>query len=391
MKIKRYVGSDMRHALRAAKEALGADAVMLSNRAVAEGVEITVAVDYDEEAIAKMPSSDDLGGIGRHADAVHRQAATAADAGPEVLEDMRRQLSDLRGMLEGELSQLAWREMARRQPLRAALVARLQGLGLSRDLCMQIAKQAATGSNLKEAWKLALRRLASMLIEGGEDILERGGVVAIVGSTGVGKTTTVAKLAARFALRNGRKQVGLISTDCFRIGGQEQLDTFGRIIGVPVLSANSADNLARAIEELKGRKLILIDTAGMSQRDLGLAQQFATLRGAGRDVKTYLTLSATSQRSITDEVVKTFSKVPLAGAIVTKTDETASLGPVLSVLVGRKLPVSYIGNGQRVPEDMQPARRVELVKSALRLMEQVGWESPAPPPLNSRGRTSAHG
>ncbi len=350
MKIKRYTAGDVRTAMKQLREELGPDAVILSNKKVDGGTEIVAAVDYDERAVIAS---------------ARQQVPEADEQGIEhSLADLYRELSNLRGLLEGELSQLAWRETAGKSSSWSALYNRLAGLGLPKGLCEELLAALPVTADLESGWQNLLSRLADRLAVTGDRLLNEGGVVALVGSTGVGKSTTIAKLAARFALRHGRNQVALVTTDCYRIGGQEQLETFGKILGVPVVMATNEMDIRAALDALANRKLVLIDTAGMSQRDLRLSEQFSTLQNVGYDIQSYVVLSATSMPAVVNEVVSTFDKDQLAGAIVTKVDESTSLGPVLSALIKNRLPVSYIGNGQRVPEDIIPARADVLVNTA---------------------------
>ena len=190
----------------------------------------------------------------------------------------------------------------------------------------------------------------------------------MIGPTGVGKTTTVAKLAAEFAKRHGTDQVALITTDSYRIGAFEQLATFGRIIGCPVKQAKDSDELALLLNQLQQRKLILIDTAGMSQRDVRLAEKLASLVHNSRvKIKSYLVLSATAQARVMQESVTHFKRIPLSGCIFTKLDECLSLGEVINVAIANALPVSYLTNGQRVPEDIAVADAPKLVQQAEKL------------------------
>jgi len=191
----------------------------------------------------------------------------------------------------------------------------------------------------------------------------------------VGKTTTIAKLAARFALRHGARSLALVSTDSYRIGAQEQLVTYGRLLGVHVQIADDRQALEHALRSLSDRRLVLIDTAGMSQRDMRLAEQFEMLEGAGVPVATYLALSATHQQAVLEETLSAFGRVRLRGAVVTKVDEAASLGGVLGALVEHRLPIAWVCDGQRVPEDLQPARAQNLVNRAVALMQQHGQET----------------
>jgi flagellar biosynthesis protein FlhF len=184
----------------------------------------------------------------------------------------------------------------------------------------------------------------------------------------VGKTTTVAKLAAQFAKRHGADQVALITTDSFRIGAYEQLATFGRIIGCPVKQVKDSEELALLLNQLQQRKLILIDTAGMSQRDVRLAEKLASLVHNSRvKIKSYLVLSATSQARVMQETVEHFKRIPLAGCIFTKLDECLSLGEIINVAIQNALPVSYLTHGQRVPEDIEMADAKTMVAKAEQL------------------------
>jgi flagellar biosynthesis protein FlhF len=207
-----------------------------------------------------------------------------------------------------------------------------------------------------------------------EQILQKGGVVALVGPTGVGKTTTAAKLAARYAMRHGSSKVALITTDSYRIGAQEQLRSFGELIGVPVYAVNSADELHTTLHSLQDRELVLIDTAGLSQRDRQLLEQLAILRTGEIKIDPYLVVAANSQESALNEAVTMFNRIELKGAILSKLDEGGSLGPALSVLIRHQLPLHYLGDGQRVPEDLQVARGSDLV-DRLVAQQQLSSES----------------
>ncbi len=383
MKIKRFFAPDMRQAIRLVREELGPDAVILSNRRVEGGVEIVSAVDYDEALLGEALAEPAVAGGGEAPPETNKPEPAAAPVrGPAdivwaqdpAIMAMQNEIKALRGMLEGQLSQLAWREMGRRQPLRAGLLKRLSVLGLDHELCLRLAERALESGDQEHLWERALGLLRDMLQVTDDDILSNGGVVALVGPTGVGKTTSVAKLAARFALRHGRRYVGLVSMDGFRIGGQEQLRTFGRILGVPVQTANTREELEAVLDDLSDRKLVLVDTAGISQRDLKLAERLATIERGKAPIKTYLVLSAAAQTRVQGEAVRAFGRIALDGCILTKLDETAGLGGVLSVLAGNRLPVAYLGNGQRVPEDMQPARTANLVERLVELADKADDE-----------------
>lgn len=402
MKIKRYYAKDMRQAIREIREDQGPDAVILSTRNVDGGIEIIAAVDYDESIFSEMsgpaPARGKAAPQGQGRPAVAETAGAAAPAPVETqaqvparsqgtatrtrpaakwmqdpaIVEMRNEISSLRGILESRLTHLAWNDMARNQPERAGILHRLAELGLSPELSQQIAAQVqVTQEGLEHAWRQAMAILAHQLLVSEDDILNKGGIVALIGATGVGKTTTIAKLAARFALRHGQHEVALISTDHYRIGAHEQLMTFGRILGVPTYAVEGKEQLVKTINDLGDKRLVLIDTAGAGQRDLRLNEQLSRLRIDTHQIRNYLVMSANTQRSSLDEVIRSFQRVPLAGCILTKLDETSSLGGALSAVIEHHLPVSYISDGQRVPEDIYPARAHSLVSRAVASMQQA--------------------
>ncbi|TCO79681.1 flagellar biosynthesis protein FlhF [Plasticicumulans lactativorans] len=416
MKLKRIFAANIREGMRRVREELGPDAVILSNRRLEDGIEIVAATDYDERAYAGMaraaaaaeaappaPSTPSPP-VAAKAPAAARsepvpppaevQAALppappvpppAAPAGgrangaagrvswPQdpMLVRMQQEISALRELLEQQMASIAWGQGARRQPVRMKLLERLLHLGLDAELCFALTEAAAAETEPERAWRAALARLAAGLASTGDDILGGGGVVALVGPTGVGKTTTVAKLAARYTLRHGPRRVAMITTDSYRIGAYDQLRTFGMILDVPVRVVADAVELRGALADFADRALVLIDTAGMSQRDLRLSQQLAVLQTVPA-VRSYLVTAANAQAGAIDEAVAAFAPAALAGAILTKVDETGRLGGVLSVLYNRRLPLAYVADGQRVPEDLQPASVEGLLRRAEELAAADG-------------------
>lgn len=424
MKIKRIFAEDMRQAIRKVREEHGADAVILSNRKVEGGVEVISAIDYDEAAIRRAMEQEqapvETGHFGETLARAHReqsrparprqkidvtvgdfdadeapisfaepepaarQAASRkpAPAQPEIewtqepaMRAMQEELKTLRSLFQDQLQLMEWNRMGTQQPVRTALLKRLNELGLGTDVSRKLADRLGGGDDPDQAWRKALAVVAKNLPVTDDDILDRGGIIAMVGPTGVGKTTTVAKLAARYALRHGHRHVALVSTDNFRIGGQDQLRNFARILGVPVHTAGSREELAEVLDELAGKRLVLVDTAGMSQRDMRLNAQLQTLAGLDLPIRSYLVLSATTQLSTLSQTVKAFRHINPAACIVSKVDEATSLGGVITAVLRSQLPVAYVGTGQRVPEDLQPARSTKLVENACRLMEAYRQES----------------
>ncbi len=394
MRIKRYVSSDVRQAIRKIRDELGPDAVILSNRKVEGGVEIAAAIDYDDAwADASTPTATSSETAEQYhpglpapraelpaEPSVPPRPESAVEAPwaepPSVADDglvaVGRELNSLRGLLEQQLSGLAWGELARRHPVRAIAHRQLLDLGMSRKVAQFVADQISDDiRDPKTAWRRALGILAHHIRVSDSDILDDGGVIAMLGSTGVGKTTTVAKLAARFALRHGAQQVALVTTDSYRVGAHEQLRAFAQIMGIPVRVSNDLAELRNALEHYCDRKLLLIDTAGMSQRDVRFAKQIALVQDGSPLVKSYLVISATAQHLALEEAVRAFSDTRLDGCVITKTDEATSLGPALSTICQHRIPVAYVSHGQRVPEDISSARAHLLVTRAVTMAQRA--------------------
>lgn len=292
-----------------------------------------------------------------------------------AIQDLQRELHSLRGLMQNQLSVLEWDALSRHSPVQFELLSRLTEMGIAADAARELAKFNGDNDDPEKAWRATLGELARRIPVSDQDLLDDGGVVALVGPTGVGKTTSIAKLAARFVMRHGHRSVGLVSTDCYRIGAHEQLHNFARILGVPFKTVDNPNDLSNALSGFFDKKLILIDTAGMSQRDIRLSEQFSTLRDSFPIIRPYLVLAANTQLGAMDEAVKGFSKVDLEGCIVTKLDETTSIGPALSIAMRHKLAITYVGVGQRVPEDLQPARAHRLISRAVPMGERYSEDN----------------
>lgn len=283
----------------------------------------------------------------------------------DEMDHMKNEMASIRQLLEHQLSGLMWQDMAQKDPARALLVNRLMGLGLTEQVADQIAGYVPSHMNEQDSWQQALALVSQQINTTNNDIIHRGGVVALVGPTGVGKTTTIAKLAARYAQIHGADQVAMISTDSYRIAGFEQLVTYGRIIGCQVKLAQDDQSLDALLQQFSQKKLVLIDTAGMGQRDLRLANHLATLITNARvKIRNYLVLAANTQQRVMQENVERFKKVPLSGCIYTKLDESLSVGEIISTSIQNGLPIGYLTDGQRVPEDIKVANAVKLVTLA---------------------------
>jgi len=464
MKIKRFFAPDMRQAIRTVRDEQGPDAVILSTRSTAGGIEIVAAVDYDAELVngifgdargtsSRKPSderADERGGdeagrwsgdppgeqdddwSGERAGARPGEDETAAacdhrspepggaaatprqsrpahaspsgDAPQDAPQDapghaswpepalaresaagdraaerrmpriewsqdpmlsaMQDELRSLRAILQDQVARLATADYDRRDPVRAEIVRRFLACGFEEQTARRIAAATSDGAEPARAWREALFRLANWLPVAAADPLERSQAIALVGATGVGKTTTAAKLAARACRRFGSKAVALVSTDDFRVGAHRQLASYGLLLGLPVRHARSAAELADQLEEFDHRRVVIVDTAGVGQRDARLIDETRSLMRTG-ELQSHLVLSSNVQQDVMEEVIEAFGADQLAGCILTKLDEATRLGPALSTALAHQLPISFVSSGQRVPEDIKIARPRDLVARAL--------------------------
>lgn len=302
---------------------------------------------------------------------VASSAASARETDQHLIQ-MRAELASMREMIEREMHRLT-DERLRGSPARAQALELMDDYGFDAGITRDVALQIPADTEMHRARGLMLGLLSKRLPITPVDPLEHGGVIALVGPTGAGKTTTIAKLAATFAARHNARDVALITTDTVRVGGREQLHSYGRQLGIAVHEADGDAGLAATLERLRDYKLVLIDTAGLGQRDKGLVAQLNWLNSAGQ-VHTLLVLPANSHGSDLDEVVRRFGSARPQGVVLTKVDETGRLGSVLSVVVDHQLPIAWITDGQRVPEDLHRAHAANLV---LRL-DQLRRDADAP-------------
>ena len=405
MNVRKFVASSARDALRKVKELLGPDAIILSNRAVSGGVEIMAVAASEMEMIvphearetAPKTDSDYTVRLSTPAPvlptpqqtvrpAEREQAPSLAsrpmprldpsipakdsEVAPKQAEIVPAEVMDeirsLRKMVERHLAGFAWGEEARSEPVKTEILRQLLDAGFSPALARQLLADLPRDLNAVQAlsWvKLAADR-ALLTIGNENDIIDRGGIYALVGPTGVGKTTTTAKLAARCVLRHGAGKVALITTDGYRIGAHEQLRIYGRILGVTVYLARDAEELQQTLLGLQHKHMVLIDTMGMSQRDQMLGEQIAMFGHSG--VRRLLLLAATGRGDTLDDVVRAYGGTDLAGCILSKVDEAASLATALDVVIRHRLPLHYVSNGQRVPEDLHLPNRAYLLHRAFK-------------------------
>lgn len=418
MMLKKFSGPNTREALKKLREELGDDAVILSTKQTAAGTEILAAL-ADElpagGAPAQLPLSSSLQpGVGepfsapvvsagsggpakRDVQSVTwkrledvapaasqapqtdrptrrempaQQSGATASGGHSAMDAISRPLMDelrqMREMLSEQMSVLNWKTALERNPVRADLWRDLTDAGFSAVFARTVVEKLPDAFNEEESRRWLAEVMARNLnvVDSSDELVERGGVYALVGPTGVGKTTTTAKLAARCVVKYGAQSLGLITTDSYRIGAQDQLRIYGKILGVQVYTAQSEADLAQLLATLSRKHLVLIDTVGMGQRDDRLAEQTRML--AQSDVRRILLLNAVAQAETLEDVARNYRGDGLHGAIITKLDEAVKLGGVLDVVIRHKLTLHYLATGQRVPEDLFLAESAGLLRRCLK-------------------------
>jgi len=372
MKVKRYLAATSREALRQVKEELGASAVILSNRKIKNGVEIMAFADDEMSNLIETPTGNTANSKLNDDEQAAFEASMKAlplihnkqesdqsypeMMSPSLAHDIIAEIQAMRSTLEDQLATVAWGNFTQQKPEKVKILRTLLDIGFSPLLSRRLVEKLAADLNYEQSLKQTMAVLAANLrTVTNDEMIEKGGVYALIGPTGVGKTTTTAKLAARCVIRHGADRVALLTTDSYRIGGHEQLRIYGQLLGVPVRNIKDTDDLQLTLSELGNKHMVLIDTVGMSQRDQMVAEQIAMLSNCGADVKQLLILSAASNGETLDEVITAYQQNNIHGCIITKIDEAASLGIALDVIIRRKLILNYVTNGQKVPEDIHSA------------------------------------
>ena len=294
-------------------------------------------------------------------------------AGDSRLQQLQHDIADMRLLLEQQMWRMRENDpVAQKAPAQSlaveALENRLTRLGLPQHLVRRLAACATPDKHLSVAWREALARLARLIPIDNSDPVGKGGVFAFVGPTGVGKTTTIAKLASRYVLEHGLGKVALITTDTYRVGAHDQLRALGRILNVPVRVVDQERSLVQTVASLRSFPLILIDTAGFRQGD-PLRKEQDRILGTCTGVQRILTLACNSQVQTLKASAHAYGSERLAGCILTKLDESACLGEALGILIERNLPVLYSSDGQGIPKDITTASAATLVAKAVGLLK----------------------
>jgi flagellar biosynthesis protein FlhF len=385
MNARKFVAATSRDALAQVRSELGEDAVILSNRKAGDEVVIMAlsSADFDRLAVEPRKAASSAPSAVKPAQPVRapqnipqeRTTIAAANAQPVAApqkpvgtsqpsdqQGILSEIKSMRDMMQEQIACLSWSGMQYRDPERAQMLRSLLNAGFSPALSRQLLEKMPLDADISWIRQVMGNNLRVAAQE--EDVVVRGGAYALIGPTGVGKTTTTAKLAARAVVRYGADKVALLTTDSYRIGAYEQLRIYGKILGVEVHAVRDTEDLRLTLSAMKRKHIVLIDTMGLGQRDSRVADQSEMFNAAG--VQRLLLLNATSSGDTLDDVVHKYHGAGVIGCIPTKLDEAMTLGTVLDVAIRHKLALHYIASGQRVPEDLHEVNLEYLLHRALK-------------------------
>ena len=398
MSIKRFYGKNSKEVFRQVHKELGVDALILSNRLVDGGNEILALKEEDlNEMVEKGQSNMPLNTSAAPAQANHqftslppvihtekaslqtnlpdrfdidiKELTAKPPIGLEHMDNLMKEMRDMRQVIESKITTISWGNIQQKDPIKAEVLSNMLSADFSPALSRYIAENLPEQEDSSEAmdWikRIVDRNLKTE--DPHEGLLPQKGIYALIGPTGVGKTTTTAKLASRYVMKYGSENLGLISTDAYRVGGQEQLRIYAKILGVMIYAVKDEADLKMALNELKNKHTILIDTVGVGQRDNMVVQQIEMLSKMDMPIKKLLCLNATSTGETLSDVVRAYSSNGLDGCILTKLDEAIKIGSVLDVIIRSKLKLFFTTNGQRVPEDIELANKSSLIERAFNL------------------------
>jgi len=290
----------------------------------------------------------------------HTESAAAPKSIAELANSPLTEISEVKNLLQSHVAGNFWGNLQQEKTHLTEVIKHLLNTGFSPQLCADITRKLPETSDLSTLLQSARDQIKEMVkTVDAFAMFDKGGVFAFIGPTGVGKTTTVAKIAARCVLRYGRNQVTLLTTDTYRIGAQEQLKVFAKILGLTVTSLRDGEDLSSKLKELSGRKIVLLDTAGVSQRDTLMLEQSKTLQDGSQSAVRILVMSSTTDLRTQEEVIKLHNQAAqsngvgkIEAAVITKIDEAAHIAPVVDSIIRHDMPLLFISNGQRVPEDL---------------------------------------
>lgn len=388
MQIKRYEAVDMQEALKLVKGDLGPDAVILSTKQVKKDngvfgifsrqvVEVVAARDYAEKQQGKAPSGKPAAGFIESDEFLKEEIKKIRDdmrGTPVELKDMKAELGLLKGYIqellrEGEQEQL--RSLADNLVM---FFRRLVSEGMDRRIAYRLVQilnnrlSEDQKNDTDEINRYGLELLQKQVRTTGPLCNRKDGrkIAVFIGPTGVGKTTSIAKIAAKYTLID-KKKVALITFDTYRVGAVEQLKIYAKIIGIPVDIVLSPSELCGVIERKKDAELILIDTAGRSHKDIAYINELRELTGQPAEIACHLALSATSSNVVLSDIIGRFRDIKIDGLLFTKLDEADNFGAVFSTMINAQRPLSYFTTGQRVPEDIELASSERLGRLILNM------------------------
>ena len=375
MKVRRYFANSMREALEIVRKEQGSEALILSNRNVDGGIELITAAGEVDQAVLdsysrrpRSPAAVEPAGV-TSAKPAFAPGANDLWTHPETMLQMQRELGAIKGLIEQQWSSFAWHDFRSRHPLQARLMDGLTRLGMAPHVGQQVVSGINDTTDYDTAWQQVLGALHDGM-RATDDPLCHGGIAAFCGATGVGKTTLVSKLAARYALRHGTESVALISADEQRLGAHHQLRAFGRLLGIQIETARDQASLETCLKTLENKSLVLIDLPGYAPQDAQFNELALDLRSLGDSVQLYLVAAATTEYLALQRIVKALVGVPLAGCCLCKLDEAAAFGAALSLLFESQLPLTYVSEGQQVPDDNLQMTRRQFIDRAVTLGEQ---------------------
>jgi len=363
MSIKKFYATRSREAINMVKTEFGSDAEIISNKIVNGWVEVTA-----RKGQAQTPEYSSFPEMSPAAPlAISTPSPEPAQPSDPLALEVMNEIKKMRQSVELKLNDLTWSNRRNIDLVQQDLLNAMLMAGFSPALSKRLVEKLPEAYTYIEAIKWARNILGKNLTIAQDEsyLLDAGGAIALIGPTGVGKTTTLAKIAARYVFKYGAEKLALITTDSYRVGAIEQLRVYGKILGVPVHAAHDLTDLRQALEEFKHKHTVLIDTPGLNQRDPRVTTQLSLLTDVGFSVKKILCLNATSHIETTNDVVKAYQTASLQGCIITKTDEALTLGNTLNVVMQHKLKVHYITTGQRVPEDIQLVDKAMLFQQVL--------------------------
>lgn len=379
MKMQKYTAPDMRSALRKVRSEHGPDALILWTRRTAGVVELTVATDPEAvanaEILTQAARAAGADTVAIPVRSVSRPVAVPpaiippAVAGSAAIDS---ELKSLRHLLETQLAALAWNDLTRRAPVKASLMREFASLGLDRELGASLLESVTSDDELDRARQQVLAAFSGRLLTIDDRWTTRGGVLSLVGSPGSGKSSAVAGIAARWVLRNGPNGAVLVSAGDPRFGAFEQLARLGRLLGIPTYQVEEIEALPALLTRLGEQRLVLVDTGATGSRsdDPSVEERnFATLRSIGSIAAV---LPATLQATAARQIAARYARLGVTACIATRLDEAASLGGLLSAVISAALPLVYVTDGTRLPDDLRPARSDELVALAVALQERHG-------------------